>query len=175
LPWTEAEFADLRRAVRDAAPGLAANALRKAARVMSAANEASTRLATLRAEALQASVDDANRHLGRLVHRGFVLGAGVDRLDDIDRYVRAISYRLDHLAGAQVADQRRMAEVVALEQRFESIVDAAGTAQLSTALVDLRWQLEELRVATFAQPLAVKRPGQPSVSAKRIAVALAAR
>ncbi len=174
LPWTEAEFAELRRAVRDAAPGLAANALHKAARVMSAATEASDRLSRLRAEALRPSVDDANRHLGRLIHRGFVLGAGVDRLDDLERYVRAISYRLDHLAGAQVADQRRMAEVVPLEQRFESIVDAAGTAQLSSVLVDLRWQLEELRVATFAQPLVVKRPGQTSVSVKRITAALAA-
>jgi len=174
LPWTEAEFAALHRAVRDAAPGRAANALHKAARVVAASTAASGRLATLRAESLRPSVDDANRHLGRLVHRGFVLGAGVGRLDDIERYVRAISYRLDHLAGAQVADQRRMAEVVPLEQRFEAIVDAAGTAQLSPALVELRWQLEELRVATFAQPLSVKQPGQKPVSAKRVAAALAA-
>ena len=39
-------------------------------------------------------------------------------------------------------------------------------------LADVAWQLEELRVATFAQPLAVKRPGQPAVSAKRIAATL---
>jgi hypothetical protein len=75
--------------------------------------QARDRLARLRADALQPSVDDANRHLGRLVHRGCVLGSGLDRLDDVERYVRAIVYRLDHLAGAQVADQRRMAEVVA--------------------------------------------------------------
>jgi ATP-dependent helicase HrpA len=174
LPWTEADFDALRRAVRDAAPGLAANALHEAALVMAAATEASQRLARLRADSLQISVDDANRHLGRLVHRGFVLGAGLGRLDDIERYVRAITYRLDHLAGAQVADQRRMGEIVPLERRFESIVDAAGTAQLSPELVDLRWQLEELRVATFAQPLMLKRPGQAPVSAKRIAAALAA-
>jgi ATP-dependent helicase HrpA len=174
LPWTEAEFEVLRRAVRDAAPGLAVNALHKAARVIAAATDASQRLARLRADALRPSVDDANRHLGRLVHRGFVLGAGLDRLDDIERYVRAITYRLDHLAGAQVADQRRMAEVVPLEQRFESIVDTAGTAQLSPAFVDLRWQLEELRVATFAQPLAVRRPGQPPASVKRVSAALSA-
>jgi len=174
LPWTEAEFAELHRAVRDGAPGLAASALHKAACVVAAATAASHRLATLRADSLRPSVDDANRHLGRLVHRGFVLGAGVDRLDDIERYVRAISYRLDHLAGAQVADQRRMAEVVPLEQRFEAIVDAAGTAQLSPVLVELRWQLEDLRVAVFAQPLMIKRPGQRPVSAKRVAAALAA-
>ena len=172
LPWTREEYDELRHAVREAAPGLAANALHKAARVVAAASEASNRLSRLRADALQPSVDDANRHLGRLVHRGFVLGSGLDRLDDIERYVEAISYRLDHLAGAQVADRRRMADVVPLEQRFESIVDSAGTGQLSRAMIELRWQLEELRVATFAQPLMVKRPGRPGVSLKRISAAL---
>ena len=113
LPWTEAEFDDLRRAVRDAAPGLAANALHKAARVIAAASEARDLLARLHAEALRPSVDDANVHLGRLVHTGFVLGSGIDRLDDIERYVRAIIYRLEHLAGAHDQDRRRMAEVAA--------------------------------------------------------------
>jgi ATP-dependent helicase HrpA len=173
LPWTEAEFESLRRAVRDAAPGLAANALHKAARVIAAASEARDRLAQLHAAALRPSVDDANRHLGRLVHPGFVLGAGIERLDDIERYVRAIVYRLDHLAGAGERDQRRMAEVVPLERRYTDIVDTTGPGKLSPELVDVRWQLEEFRVATFAQPLMVKRPGQPPVSAKRIAALLA--
>ena len=173
LPWTEAEFESLRRAVRDAAPGLAANALHKAARVIATASEARDRLARLHASALRPSVDDANLHLGRLVHAGFVLGAGIDRLDDIERYVRAIVYRLDHLAGAGERDQRRMAEVLPLEQRYANIVDTAGPGKLSSDLADVRWQLEELRVATFAQPLMVKRPGQPAVSAKRIAATLA--
>jgi ATP-dependent helicase HrpA len=173
LPWTEADFDSLRRAVRDAAPGLAANALHKAARVIAAASEARDRLARLHAEALRPSVDDANRHLGRLVHPGFVLGAGTDRLDDIERYVRAILYRLDHLAGAGERDQRRMAEVLPLERRYTDIVDTAGPGKLSLNMVDVRWQLEELRVATFAQPLMVKRPGQPSVSTTRIAAVLA--
>ena len=173
LPWTEAEFDDLRRAVRDAAPGLAANALHRAARVVAAASEARDLLARLHAEALRPSVDDANLHLGRLVHPGFVLGAGIERLDDIERYVRAIIYRLEHLAGAHDRDRRRMADVLPLEQRYVNVVDTAGAGKLPAEVVDVRWQLEELRVATFAQPLMVKRPGQPSVSAKRIATLLA--
>ena len=36
-------------------------------------------------------------------------------------------YRLDHLAGAQERDRRRMDEVLPLERRFEQLVDAAGT------------------------------------------------
>ncbi len=173
LPWTEAEFDELRRAVRDAAPGLAANALHKAARVVAVASQARDLLARLHADALRPSVDDANAHLGRLVHPGFVSGAGIDRLDDIERYVRAIIYRLEHLAGAHERDRRRMAEVVPLERRYEGIVDTAGPGKLPAELVDVRWQLEELRVVTFAQPLAVKRPGRPPASATRIAAVLA--
>ena len=66
-----------------------------------------------------------------------------------------------------------MAEVLPLEQRNANIVDTAGPGKLSADLVDARWQLEALRVATFAQPLMPKRPGQPAVSAKRIAATLA--
>jgi ATP-dependent helicase HrpA len=173
LPWTEAEFDELRRAVRAAAPGLATNALHKAARVVAVASQARDLLARLHADALRPSVDDANAHLGRLVHPGFVSGAGIDRLDDIERYVRAIIYRLEHLAGAHERDRRRMAEVVPLERRYEGIVDTAGSGKLPAELVDVRWQLEELRVVTFAQPLAVKRPGRPPASATRIAAVLA--
>ena len=173
LPWTEADFESLRRSVRDAAPGLATNGLHQAARVIAAASEARDRLARLHAAALRPSVDDANAHLGRLVHAGFVLAAGIDRLDDIERYVRAIVHRLDHLAGAGERDQRRLAEIAPLERQYADIVYTAGPGKLSAELVEVRWQLEELRVATFAQPLMVKRPGRPPVSAKRIAATLA--
>jgi len=65
-----------------------------------------------------------------------------------------------------------MAEVLPLEQRYARIIDAAPAGGVSPELVDVRWQLEELRVATFAQPLMAKRPGRPSVSAKRISQTL---
>ena len=118
LPWTRAEFDDLRAAVRREAPGLAGGALTRAVAVERAAAEASALLAKLHADALRPSVDDANAHLGRLVRPGFVLASGIDRLDDIERYVRAITYRLEHLAGGAERDRRRMQEVVPLERRY---------------------------------------------------------
>ena len=174
LPWTRADFDDLRAAVRREAPGLAGGALTRAVAVERAAAEASALLAKLHADALRPSVDDANAHLGRLVRPGFVLASGIDRLDDIERYVRAITYRLEHLAGGAERDRRRMQEVVPLEQRYTQLVDSLGAGNAPPGLADLAWQLEEFRVATFAQPLVVKRPGQPSVSAKRITAALGA-
>ena len=168
LPWTRAEFDELRAAVKREAPGRAAGALTRAIAVERAAAEASARLAKLHADALRPSVDDANAHLGRLVRPGFVLASGIDRLDDIERYVRAITYRLEHLAGGAERDRRRMQDVVPLEQRYARVVDSLGAGQGSAELADVAWQLEELRVATFAQPLVRKSPGQKAVSAKRI-------
>ena len=172
VPWNEADFEELRLEVKQAAPGLASNAMAKAAKVVRSASVASDALGRLFAEPLRPSVNDANAHLGRLVRPGFVLSAGVHRLDDIDRYVRAINYRLDHLAGATDRDRRRMAEVAALEQRYNSLVDATGSAQVTPELVEIGWMLEDFRVATFAQPLMVKRPGAGSASAKRITATL---
>jgi len=103
-----------------------------------------------------------------------VLGSGIDRLLDVERYVRAIGYRLDHLAGAHDRDVRRLAEVLPLEQRYARLVDTAPAGGLTPEVADVRWQLEELRVATFAQPLMVKGPGRPSISVKRISETLAA-
>ena len=144
----------------------------RAVAVLRAAAEARVLLGRLHADALRASVDDANLHLGRLVRPGFVLASGIDRLDDIARYVRAITYRLEHLAGGQARDRQRMAEILPLEHRYARLVDSLGVGQAMAALADVPWQLEELRVATFAQPLVVKRPGQPAASAKRIAATL---
>ncbi len=107
----------------------------------------------MHADALRPSVDDANAHLGRLVRPGFVLASGIDRLDDIERYVRAITYRLEHLAGGAERDRRRMDEVVPLERRYAQLVDSLGPGNAPPGLADLAWQLEEFRVATFAQPL----------------------
>ena len=98
-----------------------------------------------------------------------MLASGIDRLEDVERYVRAITYRLEHLAGGAERDRRRMQEVIPLEARYARVVDSLGAGQGSAALADIAWQLEELRVATFAQPLVRKSPGQKAVSAKRIA------
>jgi ATP-dependent helicase HrpA len=172
LPWTRADFDALRTETKQIAPGLAANAMTRAVEVLRGAAEASRLLAGLHADALAPSVTDANAHLGRLVRPGFVLASGVLRLDDVERYVRAIVYRLEHLAGAHLRDRQRMAEVVPLEARYARLVDTANPATVGSELVEVAWQLEELRVATFAQPLALKRPGAPTVSAKRIVATL---
>jgi ATP-dependent helicase HrpA len=111
------------------------------------------RLARLTAPALQRSVADAAAHLDRLVRPRFVAVAGTARLDDVARYVRAIDYRLERLAGDVGRDLRRMAEVTPLEGEYAALVRAGATG---AAVVELGWRLEELRVSVFAQPIGAK-------------------
>ncbi len=171
LPWSRDEYEALRTHVRAASPGLTRAALTGAVSIVVAAGRVAGRLAKLRAPALATTVDDANAHLGRLVRAGFVASAGIDRLGDVERYVRAIDYRLEHLGGAVERDVARIEEVTALESRYARIIDALGSGAITPQLAAVRWQLEELRVATFAQPIGARG----NVSAAKIARALQAR
>ena len=168
LPWTADEFERLRVEVKQSTPGLARNALIKAAAAVAAAAVVQTALGTLRSDVLRPSVDDANLHLGRLVRPGFVLSAGLDRVGEIERYVKAIGYRLDHLAGGVERDQRRMTEVLPLERRYASLIDRLPPGDTTLDVLALAWQLEELRVSVFAQPIGAVGP----VSATRVRKAL---
>jgi ATP-dependent helicase HrpA len=162
LPWDERAFAALEREVREATPQLAADALGVAADVLAAAVRVRSRTAALRAPALGPTVHDAEAHLARLTAPGFVRRSGADRLPDVHRYVRGIEYRLDHLAGDVTRDRRRMAEVQPVEREYAAAV--ARFDRVPDELRDVAWMLEELRMATFAQPLGV----EGTVSAKRI-------
>ena len=120
LPWTEAEFRTLQTVVRAKAANRAGTALGQAVGVVAAAAQVNALLGRLRAPAFAESVHDANQHLGRLVRPGMVSAHGIDRLDDVERYVRGIRYRLEHLGGAVERDRVRMGEVLPLEARSRS-------------------------------------------------------
>jgi ATP-dependent helicase HrpA len=164
LPWTEQEWLRLRAEVRSESPALARQALTKAAAVVAAAVRVQARLASMRAGAFADTAADANRHLGRLVRPGFVLNAGIERLDDVERYVEGIGYRLEHIAGAVDRDRRRIEEVGQLEERYDRFITALDHGAATPEMVDLGWSFEEFRISTFAQPLGAR----VQVSAKRL-------
>jgi ATP-dependent RNA helicase HrpA len=167
LPWDADAFAAVQRVVRREAPGIAAGAMARAADVLVAAAGVRERLGRLTAPALQRSVEDAAAHLDRLVRPRFVGRAGTARLDDVERYVRAIAYRLDRLNEDVGRDRRRMDEVVPLEDEYARLVRNGATG---SAVVELGWRLEELRVSVFAQPIGAKA----SVSTTKLRRELAA-
>jgi len=160
LPWNEDDFEALRSVVKEQSPALARDALVQATAAVAATGPVQARWATLRADALQPSVDDANFHLGRLLRPGFVFHTGLAQLPEIERYVRAVGHRLDTLAGGVERDRRRMAEVLPLEARYAALLDRLPASDMTAEIAAMAWQLEELRVSIFAQPIGPR--GNPS-------------
>jgi ATP-dependent helicase HrpA len=103
-----------------------------------------------------ASITDAKRQLARLVRKGFVRSAGTSRLPDVLRYVKGIEYRVERLADDIARDQRRMVEVLPLEQRYASFVSHLSTEAITSEIIEHGWLLEELRISVFAQPLGAR-------------------
>jgi ATP-dependent helicase HrpA len=115
-------------------------------------------------------VTDARAHLQRLVRPGFVTATGIDRLDDLHRYVKGIERRLERVGDDLGRDRRRVDEVSVLERRYAALLDRLPASRVTAEVRDLRWQIEELRISLFAQVLGTKG----TVSAGRITKALAA-
>ncbi|MEM9747991.1 MAG: ATP-dependent RNA helicase HrpA, partial [Actinomycetota bacterium] len=170
LPYAEDDFRTLERLVRAKGANRAGTALGAAVPIVVRAGAIARRLAELRAPSARDVVADVNDHLGRLVRPGFVAASGLDRLDDLDRYVRAIEHRVDHLAGAVDRDRRRLDEIRPLEQSYRRLVEGRAPDEIGSDVAALRWDLEELRVQVFAQPIGARG----DVSIKRIRRRLAA-
>ena len=99
--------------------------------------------------ALDETVLDVQAHVRRLLHRGWIVAAGVDRLDDVRRYVQGIEVRLEKAVAQPDRDRVRTLSLRALEEEYRSVAVADHDGRV-------RWMLEELRVSTFAQKVGVK-------------------
>jgi ATP-dependent helicase HrpA len=167
--WDAAAFARLRDHVAgDLAERTLATA-RLLARILDAARDVRQRLEPLTAAPQQPARRDVERQLRRLVRPGFAAEAGVRRLPDIERYLRAAERRLERLPNAPAVDRDRMNAIHELEDAYRRRLEAWPPGRpLPAALREAPWMLEELRVSHFAQSLGTRGP----ISGKRIRRAL---
>ena len=111
----------------------------------------------------QGNLDDLKAQLAGLVPPGFLRETPAEALAQYPRYLKALSLRAERALRDPVRDQARMLELKPFSDALER---ARETGQASLpAWQSLRWDLEELRVSTFAQELGTRR----QVSAKKLA------
>lgn len=107
--------------------------------------------------ALLYAFNDIQEQLDYLVFSGFIshLREPLGAAGHLQRYLRAIEWRLDKLDAAGVdADRVRMRRVAPYWNAYKQAAEkAARRARSSETLLDLRWMIEEYRVQLFAQPL----------------------
>jgi ATP-dependent helicase HrpA len=146
-----------------------ADAVQLVTRTLAARQAAIDRLAATTNPIFRSAVDDARRHLARLVPRDFLRLVPAARLEHYPRYLAAIVKRLERLpAGGHERDRAKMSEI----QSWEARLDEQRARSREQGIVDpridaFRWLLEEYRVALFAQELGTAEP----VSPKKVAAA----
>jgi ATP-dependent helicase HrpA len=127
----------------------------------SQANTIQKRLASLRP--MKSLVADIEAQLDRLFTKDFFHLVPAERQRHYSRYLQAILMRLEKVRSDPSRDAAQMTELNGLEQPFWRWA-RQHNGPWSEAMTDFRWQLEELRVALFAQSLRTPSP----VSVKRL-------
>ncbi len=168
--WDADSFGELQQAVREGLADRAAAVAAAAAQAVVAASAVQARLAGMTAPALQPAVADVRSQVTRLVGTGALRAAGLMRLDDIVRYLRAADRRLERLPTDPVRDQRAMRVVHDLEDGYAAALAAVPPDRRGERHAEVVWSLEELRVSLFAQQIRTARP----VSEQRVRKEIAA-
>ena len=103
--WDAGAFAALREHVRGDLRPTTLDALVAFGQILEAARAVRERLDALPASAVFGPARlDVARQLGRLVYPGMLAAAGLARLGDVERYLRAAAQRLERLASHVAAD-----------------------------------------------------------------------
>ena len=120
--------------------------------------------------AIRPLVADVRAQLRELIRPGFVAEAGIRRLPDLDRYLRAAAHRLDKAPANLARDAQALDQVDLVEGRYADLLQALRPSQRGAAeVVQIGWMIEELRVSLFAQSIGTAH----SVSPQRILKAIA--
>lgn len=95
-----------------------------------------------------------DEQLAHLMFRGFVHATPDEALDNYPRYLAALRLRLEKLRRGGAGDNRKLAGIVPLWQRFTArAADHALRGRRDPELTHYRWMLEEYRISLFAQEL----------------------
>jgi ATP-dependent helicase HrpA len=132
--WDAAGFARLRDHVAGGLADTTATAVEQVVRVLAAFRDVQRRLdeLALAAPLREARLDVAGQ-IGGLVYDGFIADTGVDRLADVERYLRGAAMRLDRLPAQVAVDADRMCVVHELEAQWRATPGAPA---------EVRWQLQ---------------------------------
>ena len=98
------------------------------------------------------SIQDIGSQLSQLVYRGFVAAVAYGQLEAYPRYLQALRRRLEKIDTAPAKERKRLRRIAPLWQSYLA-QHAASDAPRQAQLEPVRWMIEELRVAIFAQEL----------------------
>ncbi|WP_420794504.1 ATP-dependent RNA helicase HrpA [Thalassomonas haliotis] len=165
LPRGEADFKRSRDFVRAEIADCVLQAAIKVEKCLSLAHDIRKLLKGKVALNVIQSHGDIKDQLDKLIFKGFVTASGIDKLDDINRYLSGILRRLEKLPVDPNQDRLKMLEVDKVSELWQKLIGKQRKDQpLLQEIADIKWMIEEYRVSLFAQNLGTAYP----VSGKRI-------
>ena len=167
--WDEAAYAKLRAVTRAKLESTTVRVLDVRPCRATAWHRVQARIAELTTPVLAAARRDLTAQVDALVARGFVTAAGTARLGDLARYLQAAELRIDKLRADPVRDATVDGRGPDGRRRVRGLLAALPVGvEPPPELQEIRWMIEELRVALFAHPMRTRYP----VSVKRIQKAM---
>ena len=164
LPRSNAAFMQLKTKARTRLPAVAEGAGRLAQAIAAEVQPLAQKLASLPAP-LARLKKEVEAQLAFLLPKNFFSATPWERLQHLPRYLKALRLRLEKYPASQERDNRSAQAVQQLWQRWEErMAVQRKSGEVSAALEDYRWLMEELRVSLFAQELKTPFP----VSVKRL-------
>lgn len=111
------------------------------------------------------SHSDIKQQSEQLVFKGFVTDSGLNKLDDIIRYLLGMLRRLEKLPIDPNQDRLKLIEVNKVTDAYQALISKQRKDKpIEAELLATRWMIEELRISLFAQNLGTSAP----ISVKRI-------
>ncbi|MFG2789218.1 ATP-dependent RNA helicase HrpA [Streptomyces sp. NPDC048419] len=167
--WDEESYRKLYDKVRAEIVDTTVRAVAQVQQVLAAWQACERRLKAVRSPVLLPNVQDVRRQLDALVKPGFVTAAGLRRLPDLMRYLVAADRRLQQMPSNVQRDVTRMEKVHEMQDEYAWLLEQMPQGRpVPSAVLDIRWMIEELRVSYFAHALGTAYP----VSDKRIVKAI---
>ena len=111
-----------------------------------------------------AAYEDMQGQYQQLIHLKFIAQTPYEQLVHLPRYLKGIAMRIEKLRSNQVKDQENQRQWMILHRQYLNIIKNQTLHAVSQSLLEIRWQMEELRIALYAQELKTPTP----MSIKRI-------
>ena len=164
-PWDEAGYRAVLVRVRGGLTATVVAVLGQVRQIVALATEVAPRIDA----APEPARTDLRDQLAGLVYPGFVTATGWSQLPQLPRYLRAAQRRLDRLAENPARDRDQLRAISDVQREYAELSAQAPPGHPAREALDrIRWMIEELRVAVYAQALGTAYP----VSDKRIRRAL---
>ena len=165
LPRTESNFVLMRDYVRAEISDCVLSAAIKVEQALSLRHDVAKKLkGSVPLNVIQ-SHGDVKQQSEQLVFKGFVSASGIEKLDDIIRYLKGILRRLEKLPIDPNQDRLKLIEVNKAVDKYTSVLSAQRKDKpVAQDILMTKWMIEELRISLFAQNLGTAQP----ISLKRI-------